>query len=108
VVQGLSESELEDLYNVAIYKDLLLNKYRVSLDSPKFHSKRKWSDRIRECFRHCGKPWDDRVEMEVKIAVAQSVAANPGIALNEHHRGSFDSLVQSLESRLEENEQQEA
>lgn len=108
MVNGLSETELEDLYNVSVYEDFLLNKYRVSIDSPRFRSKKKWSDRIRDCFKHCGKQWDDRVETEVKTTVAQAVAAQPGDALNIHHKGSVDSLVDALERRLKEKAQQEA
>jgi len=107
MVQGLSESELEDLYNVAVYKDFLHNNFRVNIESPRFHSKKKWSDRIRDCFKHCGKQWDDRVEVEVKTAVARAVAAQPTDALNVHHKGSIDSLVQALERRLKERAQQE-
>ena len=108
MAQGLSESELEDLYDTSVYKELLLNKYRVSLDSPKFRSRRKWSDRMRDTFKHCGKQWNDRVESEVKSAVAQAVAAQPGAALNTHHKGSFDSLIAALERRIQEKAQHEA
>jgi predicted ATP-dependent endonuclease of OLD family len=108
MVRGWPESELEDLYNESVYKDLLFNKYRVSIDSPRFHSKKKWSDRIRDCFKHCGKPWDNRVESEVKTAIAQVVAAQPAEALNTHHGGSIDSLVQALEQRIKEKAKQEA
>jgi putative ATP-dependent endonuclease of OLD family len=102
IAQGLNESELEDLYDADVYKEFLLNRYRVSIDSPKFQSRKKWSDRIRDCFQHCGKQWNDRVEIEVKNAVAEVVAANPATALSVHQRASFDSLVQALEKRLEE------
>lgn len=108
MVNGLSETEMEDLYNVSVYKDFLLNKYRVSIDSPRFRSKKKWSDRVRDCFKHCGKRWDDRVETEVKTAVAQAVASQPGNALNTHHKSCIDSLIETLERRLKEKAQQEA
>lgn len=108
MVQGLNETELEDVFNVDVYKDALLNKYRASLDCPRFKSKKKWSDRVADCFQHCGKQWDDRVEMEVKMIVAQLVAANPANALNPHHKGCLDSLTQTLERKLEEKAQQEA
>jgi hypothetical protein len=64
--------------------------------------------RFRDCFKHCGKQWDDRVETEVKTAVAQTVAAQPADAVNLHHKGSIDSLIQALERRLKEKAQQEA
>ena len=107
IVDGLSETEMEDLYNVSIYKDFLFNKYRVSIDSPRFRSKKKWSDRIRDCFKHCGKQWDGRVETEVKTTIAQAVAVQPADALNIHHKGSVESLIQALERRLKEKDQQE-
>lgn len=104
IAPGLSETELEDLYETSVYKELIFNKYRVSLDSPKFKSKKKWSDRVHDCFTHCGKQWNDRVEAEVKVAVAAAVAAQPTGALNVHKKGSIDSLVLSLERRLTERE----
>jgi hypothetical protein len=107
IADGMNESEMEDLYNVELYRTLILNKYRVSIDAPKFRSRKKWSDRMCDCFRQCGKRWDDRVENEVKIAVAQLAASQPEIALNSHHRGSIDALVQSLERRLRDKSQAE-
>lgn len=107
---GLTETELEDLYDTAIYEDLLQNKYRVSIKSPKFKGKQKWSDRIKACFKHCGKQWNDRQEMEVKLLVAEAVAANPSVAICSHHADSLDALVKALEDRITSREkaQQEA
>lgn len=100
VCQGLTESELEDLYDASVYRDLLQNRWRVSIDSPRFKSKKKWTDRIADCFGHCGKHWTDRLAVDVKTAVAEAVAAAPAAALNAHHKACFDSLVKALEDRL--------
>ncbi|MDI6763756.1 MAG: hypothetical protein QME83_12105 [Thermodesulfobacteriota bacterium] len=99
---GLSESELEDLYEVSFYKDLILNKYRVSLESPKFKSKKKWSDRLRECFIGQGKNWDDDVKIEVKLLIAKAVESDPGRALNQYKKSVFDALTSALEARLKD------
>lgn len=97
---GLSDSELEDLYDVELYRQMLMDEYRVSLDAPPFRSKKKWSDRIANVFSLVGKRWDDRVEMEVKARVADLVARNPDRALCVHKVGAIDGLVAALEQRL--------
>src|ERR1700730_16668646 len=81
---GLPEAEIEDMYEVSVYEGIIYNKYHVSLQSPKFKGKGKWSDRMRETFQTQGKHWDDRLESEVKHAVAEAIAAEPGKALNGH------------------------
>jgi len=79
---------------------MLLNKYGVSADSPKFRGGDKWSDRARAAFRHQGKPWSDDIETEVKASIAELVVRNPAGTLNPHKRSSFDALVQALEAKL--------
>lgn len=101
-VLGLSDSELEDLYEASFYKGLILNQYKVSLDSARFSGKRKWSDRIANVFKAAGKPWDNRVKSEVKLKIASLVASDPTHALNPHRRTPFDSLAKNLLARLRE------
>ena len=103
VCPGLKEAELEDLYRQDIYSDPIYNKYGVSLGKKQFKTKRKWSDRVKDCFIASGKLWDDRVEMEVKLFVAELVASSPDKALNDHVT-SLQGLVDALEVRLKNNE----
>jgi hypothetical protein len=101
VCNGMKESEIEDMYELAVYEQPILNKFGVNLaTTPKFHSSKKWSDRLREAFAQQGKVWDDRIEKEAKRAVAEAVASRPNDALNSHKRSAFDALVASLEARL--------
>jgi hypothetical protein len=86
----------------------MLNAYRVSLTSPKFHSSKKWSVRMREVFRQHGKTWDDRVERDVKQRVAEAVAMDPRLALLAARRSAFDALAAALEQRLQEAETRRA
>ncbi|HUW82150.1 MAG TPA: AAA family ATPase [Phycisphaerae bacterium] len=102
--EGLNETEIEDLYDTSVYETLLQNKYGVSIKSPKFKGKKKWTDRIKACFRHCGKLWDHRVEVEVKSLVAQAVAKDPANALCPHHAATLDALIQVLEARVKSKE----
>jgi putative ATP-dependent endonuclease of OLD family len=103
-VGGLNESEFEDLFEEDLFAELIKNKYRVSVLSPKFKSKKKWSDRLKDCFDQHGKHWDEKTEVEIKTLVANAVATNPGTALNAHKKPVFDSLVSALETRLKERE----
>lgn len=100
--QGMQESEIEDLYDVDLYSNSITNKYGVSTASPKFKGNQKWSVRMRETFKHQGKPWSDTIEAKVKAGISELIAANPSQALNAHKRSSFDALVASLESKLDQ------
>ena len=97
---GQKESEFEDMLDENLYATMLLNRYGVSTLSPKFKGNSKWSDRLRETFKHQGKPWSDHIEAEVKAKVAELVEATPAAALNAHKRNSFDALVQALAAKL--------
>jgi hypothetical protein len=99
---GMIDSEIEDMLSTEVYSTSIENAYRISLQNPRFRTSRKWSDRLRDTFTNQGKPWNDRVEAEVKVKVAECVKAHPDQALNAYKRGSFDSLYHTLESRLTE------
>ncbi len=101
-VLGLSDSELEDLYDPSFYRGLIWNHCKVSLDSPRFSGKRKWSDRMANLFKASGKPWDDYVKNDVKAKIASLVASDPQNALSQHRRKPFDSLAENLVARLSE------
>lgn len=103
--EGASESEIEDLYDDKFYGDLLFNRFRVSIKSPKFKGKKKWSDRLKACFQQAGKQWDDRVEQEVKVLVSEAVAGDPIAAVSKGRMGPIDALIGALEDRLASKEQ---
>jgi len=100
ICAGMIESEMEDLYNSDIYKEMLYNGYGVSVDNPKFAGKKKWALRMRDVFRNHGKQWNDSVESEVKSKIAHIVANESKSALNIHKRSSFDAPVKALEDKL--------
>ena len=103
--QGKTESELEDLLRLDVYKEAIESKYRISLTNPKFRSQKKWSERVKDVFDAHGKPWTDRVKNDVKMLVSDAVVANPGNALNTHDLTVIDGLILALETRLREKEQ---
>ncbi len=97
---GLTEAEIEDLYDVPLYQQMVQNKYGVSLQSPKFSGKQKWSNRMQSTFKHQGKKWDDKVEMAVKADIAELVETSSSLPINTHKTGPIDSLVLALETKL--------
>lgn len=97
---GMKESEIEDMFDEAIYSSMLQNRYGVSTLHPKFKGNGKWSDRLANAFKHQGKPWSDQIEAKVKSEVAELVEANPSTALNVHKRSSFDALIAALDAKL--------
>jgi hypothetical protein len=101
ICPNLDESEFEDMLEEHLYAELLKNQYTVSLATPKFKGKSKWSDRLRAAFLHQGKLWSPKVEMEIKAKVAELVAAAPSKTLNLHKRGPFDGLVTAIEGKLD-------
>lgn len=97
---GMKESEIEDMFDEAVYSAMLKNRYGVSTHHPKFKGNAKWSDRLASTFKQLGKPWSDQIEAKVKAEVAELVETNPATALNLHKRSSFDALIAALETKL--------
>lgn len=97
---GQKEAEIEDMYDVNLYSNMLQNKYGISTNQAKFKNGDKWSDRLKLTFKVSAKHWSNEIEAKVKSDVAELVEANPGTALNVHKRNSFDALVQALEYKL--------
>jgi hypothetical protein len=93
------QSEIEDLYDPAVYREFLKNLYGVDIDSnPKFkNSKKKWSDRMAEVFAFEGKPWDDSIKAGLKGALSRHIALNAKTAIHPHRVGTITSLVGALE-----------
>jgi putative ATP-dependent endonuclease of OLD family len=102
ICPGMREAELEDFYDPNIYEDLIRNTYRVTIQSPKFKTNKKWSERMQEVFRQQGKRWTDQVEKELKDKISEVIAAKPENALISTKRTAFDGLVSALEQRLHE------
>lgn len=97
---GSPNAELEDCYNKNFYETILLQQFGVRIDVREFRSNKKWSDRIADCFRSQGKPWNDTIEKRVKCAVAESVPNDDRVALNSNKRSSIDALVSAVEALL--------
>ena len=98
--QGMGESEIEDMYDTGLYADMVKNVYGVDLNSSKFKSAKKWSERAEACFHDQGRNWDKKVSADLKTRIAELVETSPSKALNSHKRSAFDALVSALEARI--------
>ena len=96
IVPGLSESELEDVYDPSAYAAILMNKFAVNIDVPAFKGKKKWSDRLAAAFAAQGKQWNKRVESDVKSSVAEAAALSPKLFLHPQRKAAFVALVNAL------------
>ncbi len=99
VVPGRKESEIEDMIVVDVYQEEILNKYGVDLSHNKFSkSKKKWSNKVREAFRDSGKQWDDEIEEEIKMLVAQCVMSFDGETIKKKVDGPINNLISIIKS----------
>ncbi len=100
--KGMSESEFEDCINSDIYKEKIFEKFGVDLDVKEFRtSKKKWSNRISDCFKDQGKTFNDNKKQAVKNTVASCIEKNLSKALCEHKGNSIKALAKALEVLLE-------
>lgn len=68
------ESEFEDFLIKDLYKDMIFNDYGVDLNQSTFKGcKKKWSDRLKDTFLKQCKPFNDSVEEEIKLKIANIV-----------------------------------
>jgi predicted ATP-dependent endonuclease of OLD family len=95
---GSPDAELEDCFNLELYREAVLDQFGVDLTCREFRRNAKWSDRVRQAFVSQGKPWNNGVESRVKYCVAERVEQSPADSLNSHKRNSIDALVQSIEN----------
>jgi predicted ATP-binding protein involved in virulence len=101
ICRGMSESELEDMFDPALYSQFFQDSYNVDIQNARFRTNEKWSTRSRNVFQSAGQPFNERVERDVKVGVAQLIAASPSTALLAAKRDSFDALGQALERKLD-------
>ena len=103
-VPGLSESELEDLYDKNVYQSDFKKMFGVDpKKKPMGKVKRKWSCVMESLFRESGKPWDNNIKFGVKRWMAEYAAANPGQILKDPLIGPLVSFVQTAEDKISGN-----
>jgi len=100
ICDGMTNSELEDVYDASAYRDFILDKYNVDINMPRFRGNRKWSERMGDTFGASGQQWNEGICHAVKSKLAGWVADNPGRALHAVKRTSVDALTAKIERAL--------
>lgn len=98
--QGMPASEFEDCFEKESYTSAVLEEFGVDFSDKSFRGNDKWSDRARKCFEKQGKPWNSKIESQLKAVVANAAIRKPDQALSEHKRNSIDALVKALELKI--------
>lgn len=97
---GKDESELEDLYDVATYEDIIKAHCGIGFKTDKLNKKKKWTSQLRYLLRACGKPHDDITVNGVKMRIAYAARDRGASAIHKDKQGPIDSLVASLEAAV--------
>lgn len=97
---GKQESELEDLYLEDVYQNILRQEAGLQFQRHGPDKDRKWTERVSNLLRSCGKPRDDATLLAIKVKVAK-VAGQLGIrAVHPQKLGPIHSLANHLEQKL--------
>ncbi|MBE6094656.1 MAG: hypothetical protein E7199_04175 [Schwartzia succinivorans] len=103
ICNGQKEAEFEDCIKKEVYRNDLEKKYNVTLNNSSFRSNEKWSQRMKNVFFSQGSRWDDRIEKEVKLLVANSipeVISNIDDVLIKQKSGFISGVIQAVETML--------
>lgn len=79
ICNGSPEAEFEDCLQPQIYEAQIRTEYGVDINVAEFHSKKKWSDRLRDVFLSQGTRWTEGTEKRVKLLVANCIPASADI-----------------------------
>lgn len=100
-VPGKVESELEDLYDINVYRDAFLSEFGVDPKSkPSTKKDRKWSEKMERLFVESGKPWSDSLKNDCKSWLAAYAADNPSVIVRTSTGASLDAFVRSVELKV--------
>ena len=101
---GKGESEIEDLIDCKVYLDKINEKYGTFLKKEDFSPMKKWSDQVKEAFQHEGKPWNEKIEEQIKIDIAdichERIMDGEEIFL-EYRKEPINALVRNIERMIE-------
>ncbi len=100
-LQGVKESEIEDLIDVTVYSNNVFSEFGINLNIKKFTSlKGKWSDNVKKIFNSSGKIWNQDVEDRLKTIVADSIEQYNDCGIKKSCSGPVDNLIAIIKERI--------
>lgn len=101
ICNGMVDSEFEDCIKLEVYRQAIIDQFGVDLGGKEFRSnKKKWSDRVKDCFLSNGKRFTDPVKQQCKLIVANKISESPTDCLIEQKATWLAALIASLEQRI--------
>ena len=98
IVDGMRESELEDLFESNCYKEFLLSKYKIDITKGQFRNRsKKWSKRIEELAGLSGRVLSDSDIDNIKTAVSELVVTENDAP---HLSTAGNELIQSIVEKI--------
>jgi putative ATP-dependent endonuclease of the OLD family len=97
----MSNSELEDLFDVRTWLRPVNNTFGISAVASEFNGHQKWTDRVKRVLLSKGKVWTTATEKRLKTTVSEAVAEAGLSALSRTNSEPFENLVEVIERRID-------
>lgn len=98
---GMKESEIEDLYDPAIYEKRLSEEFSISFPNADFNKRKgKWSARMNRVFSSSGQQWDESVCSRAKGLVADCIKESPRNCIQTNSDEVVSNLCRVIERKL--------
>lgn len=100
-VSRMKNAELEDLYDVNIYKSEFLANFGVDPSTRLRGSEKfKWSKKMEKIFKQAGKPWSEATRSEIKNWLANFAKNNCDKILKTELVQPIDNLIKAVIDRI--------
>lgn len=97
----VKDSEIEDMIDKELYREVIHCEYGVDITVDDFKAKnRKWSDRIKTVFDKSGKLIDENILEKIKLSVSSLVKNKEDVALRPEGEALLQILIKNLESKF--------
>ena len=104
ICNGSPAAEFEDCLRKQVYESVISENFGISINAAEFGSNDKWSERMKRIFLAQGSRWTDKIEQDVKMAVARAIPESGGVydIVIKQKSGFITGLVNAIETMLEE------
>lgn len=99
---GMKYSEFEDCIYPKLYKEKFLEAFNINIDKPEFkNNKKKWSDRLKDCFDTQGSNYNKEVLKKAKNIIEENIPTDINEAIILEKSGFLESVIETLERMVE-------
>lgn len=104
ICNGSPEAEFEDCLKKQIYEATISENFGININCSEFNGNEKWSERMRKAFLAQGSRWTDKIEQDVKMAVARAIPKDENLydVVIKQKSGFITGLVNAIVAMMEE------